>query len=247
MEWADLNAARVKALAPDNDPRPGFAIVWPNILWIAEQFWQAQADGDDARRLETWHHLVMAVGNFKRQGGTQIRLLQAVAKGHDLPGPRIRPSRCTVQSLSGLIELERDRAGSWKTLTADKNAIQGIQVATATTLLSALWPGEHIIIDFRELNSTIALNLAEALTLGWVTLDGTDSPSVTWDRYEWVRSKVFGKAAELGASGVEVEPLQIERALYTLDQAVTRPPRGAPKLTWQEYTDGLGDVLSRSG
>ncbi len=80
--WSDLSVTKVVALAPADDPRSGFSTVWRNILWVAEQFWEAQAATDDVRRLESWHHLVMAVGNFKRQGGTQICLLEAVPKDH---------------------------------------------------------------------------------------------------------------------------------------------------------------------
>ena len=36
--WSDLNAAKMEALCPGDDPRPGFSTVWPNILWVAAQF-----------------------------------------------------------------------------------------------------------------------------------------------------------------------------------------------------------------
>ena len=243
--WSDLNAARVEGLSPGDDPRPGFSTVWRNILWVAGQFWQAQAARDDARRLETWHHLVMAIGNFKRQGGTQICLLEAVPKDHVWPAQDSIPPTCKVQTLTGQIELDRDDPDSWKQLTTDKKAIQGLQVATATTLLSALWPGRHVIIDIRDLNATIALNMDEVVSRGWLTPGSTESLWVTWDRYDWVRTKLRGKAAELRAGGADVEPVQVERALYTLDQKVLRPRKDEPKMTWQEYADALGEVLAK--
>lgn len=243
--WSDLNAARLEALSPGDDPRPGFATVWPNILWVAEQFWQAQASRDDTRRLETWHHLVMAVGNFKRQGGTQIRLLEAVPKDHIWRAQDSFPPTCKVQTLTGQIQLDRDDPDSWKQLTTDKKAIQGLQVATATTLLSALWPGSHVIIDIRVLNSTTALNMDEVMSRGWLTPESTESLSVTWDRYDWVRTMLLGKAAELRNGGADVEPVQLERALYTLDQKVPRPKKDEPLRTWQDYADALGEVLAK--
>lgn len=242
--WSDLNAARVALLSPGDDPRPGFATVWPNILWVAEQFWRAQVTGDDARRLETWHHLVMAVGNFKRQGGTQICLLKAVSKDHVWPAPESVPSTCIVQTLTGQIKLDRDDPDSWKQLTTKKKAIQGLQVATATTLLSALWPGSHVIIDARDLNATIALNMSEVVSKGWLTPDSTKSLRVTWDKYDWMRTKLLGRIAALRDGGADVEAIQVERALYTLDQRIPRPGKGEPKMTWQEYVDALSNVLA---
>lgn len=245
LNWSDLNAARVEALSPGDDPRLGFATVWPNILWVAEQFWQAQAARNETRRLETWHHLVMAIGNFKRQGGTQIYLLKAVQKDHVWPAQDSFPSTCEVQTLTGCIELDRDNPDSWKQLTTEKNAIKGLQVATATTLLSALWPGTHVIIDIRDLSATIGLNMGEVASMGWLAVDSTKSLTVTWDRYDWVRTKLNGKAAQLREGGADVQPVKVERALYTLDKKVTRPRKSEPNMTWQEYADALGEVLAK--
>ena len=187
----------------------------------------------------------MAVGNFKRQGGTQICLLEAVPKDHVWPAQESIPRACRVQTLTGQIELIRDDPDSWKQLTTDKKAIQGLQVATATTLLSALWPGRHVIIDVRDLNATIALNMDEVMSKGWLTPDSTESLWVTWERYDWVRTKLRGKAAELRDGGADVEPVQVERALYTLDQNVPRPKKDGPKMTWVDYADAIGEALAK--
>jgi len=44
--------------------------LWDDILWLADSAWTAPED--DERRMR-WHHLVMAVGNFKRQNGRRLR------------------------------------------------------------------------------------------------------------------------------------------------------------------------------
>jgi hypothetical protein len=234
--WSDLDKERVSALSAGQDQPTGFAIVWPNILWCAELFWQAQIAGDDARRLETWHHLVMAVGNFKRQGGTQICLLQAVPEGHAWLAQDRRPRSCKVQTVTGEIELIRDDPGSWELLAA----LKGVEVATATTLLSALWPRSHVIMDTRVLNATMGLNMAEAVEKGWLTTDSRKTIGVSWEMYAWVRSKVLEKTDQLNAEGANVEPVYVERSLYILDQRVRLPQ----KLSWNEYAEELGRVLT---
>jgi hypothetical protein len=231
--WSNLTNRQVKEMAATEEDRSGFAVVWPNILWTADLFWQAQLADDQVRQMETWHHLVMATGNFKRQGGTQICLLQTPPSQHLTA---TRPEMCLVRTLDGQIELWRDEPDSWTSLTNDKKAIKGIQVATATTLLSALWPGSHIIIDIRDLNATIGLNLAELTE--WVNPLSRTSIGPSWNWYQWMRDKVMTKAAES-----RLAPIDVERALYQLDRLVTRPSKGQPKLTWQQYSDALEEVL----
>jgi excisionase family DNA binding protein len=171
--WASLNEERVKALAGAAEDRPGFAVVWPNILWTAELFWQAQAGRDRNRRVETWHHLVMAVGNFKRQGGTQICLLDAAFEDQVPPG---RPESCSVQTLAGEVELRRNTPETWTLLTDNKEGVKGVQVAirgaaeylgvSRATIERLVFRGELPIVkvagstryDVEDLNVYIAVN-----------------------------------------------------------------------------------------
>jgi hypothetical protein len=44
--------------------------LWDDIAWLALYMWEA---ADDDERCLRWHHLVMAVGNFNRQGGRRLR------------------------------------------------------------------------------------------------------------------------------------------------------------------------------
>jgi hypothetical protein len=237
-DWSDLDDQRMKALVVTGEDRPGFGVVWPNVLWTAQLFWQARTAGDHDRRIETWHHLVMAVGNFKRQGGTQICLLRASAEDGIWSDHYARPDLCKVQTLTGEVELRRDAPDTWKLLTSDKECVKGVDVATATTLLSALWPGTHVIIDLRDLRASIGLNLAEAVTGRGVNTDNRRDVEVSWDWYEWMRTKIVSKAVEL-----RTEPLTVERALYWLDRRVKRPRKGEPKQSWTEYAEALGGVL----
>ena len=72
LGWSDLNDDRVKTLVAESADADAFTVVWPNIEWLADLFWDAQSGSSHERRIETWHHLVMTAGNFKRQGGTKF-------------------------------------------------------------------------------------------------------------------------------------------------------------------------------
>jgi hypothetical protein len=43
--------------------------LWDDILRLSGLFWEARSDPD--RRI-AWHHLVLAVGNFKREPGAAL-------------------------------------------------------------------------------------------------------------------------------------------------------------------------------
>lgn len=233
--WSDLNVERVQRLAR-RDNR-AFTTVWPNILWVAEQFWQAQSD-DEVDHLETWHHLVMSVGNFKRQGGTQICLFGAVPVGGALPTSDDHRESCRVQLMSGEVVLHRDEPSTWARL----NEVKGLGVATSTTLLSALWPGAHVIVDRRDLNAAIALNLAQTVDQWGIDPDSSKGIQVSWDWYQWLRERLLSKAEELRAADPEIRLDEVERALYTLDGRVERV-KGEQSYTWSEYAAALDTVL----
>src|SRR5438105_11028591 len=68
----------------DNDALPGLTSaalerfgrdwndggLWDDVLFLAARVWSAS---EDRMRLISWHHLVLAVGNFRRQGGRRLR------------------------------------------------------------------------------------------------------------------------------------------------------------------------------
>ena len=121
--------------------------------------------------------------------------------------------------------------------------MRGLHVATATTVLSALWPEDHVIIDIRDLRATIGLNLAEVVDQGWVDPDSQRAVRPSWPRYQWLRQKVLSRVEELRAAGAEVDPVDVERALYTLDG---KTKRSKTSMTWKTYVEALGDALMPS-
>jgi hypothetical protein len=67
-------AERIRALGETLDDGG----LWDDILWLALL---ARAATDGGERRMRWHHLVMAVGNFKRQGGQAAEALAAAGLG----------------------------------------------------------------------------------------------------------------------------------------------------------------------
>ncbi len=108
----------------------------------------------------------------------------------------------------------------------------------ATTVLSALWPGRHVITDWRALSAAAALAGARD---GWdqvpdpVEPEGTDPLQVKWDTYPWYRKAVLDCAAQEG-----LLPIQVERALYTLGDAM-------PGATWAAYASWIEERLGGMG
>lgn len=124
--------------------------LWDDIVWLALL---ARASADDQERRMRWHHLVMAFGNFKRQGGRRLRpdpvspatSLTAVVQSDNFPVPGLgRP-------------VEHDGLDSWLLL---ENSLSGAGTATTTTLLAALWPGKHHIFDWRVAAAVAGLGVA---------------------------------------------------------------------------------------
>src|SRR5690349_11284816 len=77
MPPADGEQERRQGRALDCEALPGFTAsramklaagwddggLWDDVAWLGEHFWAAAGPADRAVR---WHHLVLAVGNFKR-------------------------------------------------------------------------------------------------------------------------------------------------------------------------------------
>jgi hypothetical protein len=97
---------------------------------------------------------------------------------------------------SGLLSLGVEDPATWRDLS---EAIRGIAVARATTTLSALWPGRHVIAEWRAMSAAAALAGARD---GWdqvpVKPEGTDPLRVEWDTYPWYREAVLECAVQEG-------------------------------------------------
>lgn len=197
--------------------------LWQDVIYLAERFWDSVAE-DTAEREIRWHHLLMAIGNFKRQGGT--RLLDPLLERQ--PTRRDRPTSFVAH---GQLRVSVDTPGSWRAL---ERGTRGLGRATTTTLLSALWPGDHVIFDRRASNAAVGL---VGQKTGWQSgdlpdPDGTTSVFRTWSRYTWFRGHVLDTAQQ-------TEPVMVERALYELDRAIN----GGADLTWREYGENLRRAL----
>jgi hypothetical protein len=101
----------------------------------------------------------MTAGNFKRQ--TAISL------------PKLQDPPDATHAAGGQVSFRIEVKGEWKTVTRDDadswehlTGIDGIGVATATTVLSALWPGSHVIADRRDMVAAIGLAYEEAFHEG---------------------------------------------------------------------------------
>jgi hypothetical protein len=136
--------------------------LWDDILWLADRAWGAT---HEVERRVTWHHLVMAVGNFKRQTNRRLhpaRLWEA--KLTHAP----RPTIFRVPDSERGFDLGIDDASSWRQLQI---LMRGAAAPTVTTLLASLWPEEHHILDWRVLAASAALTLGGPDDL-WVSEDG---------------------------------------------------------------------------
>jgi hypothetical protein len=204
--------------------------LWDDVLFLAGLAWDA---ADEPERRMRWHHLVMAAGNFKRQDGRRLRPcrlspagdLTSAAKAEQFSGP-------------GGLTISRDDAGSWQRL---QGLLDGAGAVMTTTLLAALWPDSHHILDWRVLAAAAGLGLVAGgeNDLGLATPAGRDQLEPDLDRYSRVRKLLIRQSGEAGV------PLRTtERALYLMSRAVN-----GKGLTWAGYGTELreaapGDMAS---
>lgn len=202
---------------------PALAALWSDVQLLAD----AVHIHTGAERELAWHHLLLAVGNYKAQAP-----LFAFAS-RSTPEPRIvqRNQSLALRAGDMLLEVSVEVPSTWRELTA---RVRGLGIPRTTTVLSALWPGQHVIMDWRTLSAAIALNGAR---LGWeqslVDPTSTAPADKSWANYNWYRRAVLGCAARVGKSAVEVE-----RALWQIGREV-------PSITWAAYAQLLEQDLAR--
>lgn len=181
-----------------------------------------------------WHHLLMAVGNFKRQNGRRLRPARIAAVPVAAPAAR-RDRFCVPEGP----EVMCDDAESWARL---EQSLGGAAAATTTTLLAALWPDSHHILDWRVLAAVTGLGILAGggEDLGLAEADSRTQLQPTLDQYAKVRTLL----TRLGnQAGVPVTTL--ERALYLMSRAVQ-----GKGMTWAEYGTALAAAVppaSRAG
>lgn len=192
---------------------------WQNITVLVSRLFDT-IDITGRCDAETFHHLLMAVGNYKRQAG-DIHLPVDFA---ELAAKRRRKSLVLP---GGLGRLDRDDMASWHRL----ERIPGLGIPTASCLLAALWPDRHAIMDVRDRRAAIGLRVGrrshddQRLDAAWV-------PGDEWWFYDWFRQTV-----KLTARAAKCEPVSVERALYVLGVRTAKQlgKKWERDGTWSEY------------
>jgi hypothetical protein len=201
---------------------------WSDIEWVAQQFMR-QSSSDPVDAAVAWHHLVVAVGNFKRSTGRNYPVHLP------LPDLEFQPSDHFTIPGYGL-DVDVSGAKTWGHLT---KAIHGFDVPTATTLLSAVWPGRHVIIDRRDIVAAVGLTTTAWDSRGYedAKLPPRKPYYAYWDLYEWLLPVIR-------ATAVGVSPVEVERALYVLDIKVRKllPPK--EYWHWSRYTEIAAGILA---
>ena len=131
----------------------------------------------------------------------------------------------------GYLILRVEDPATWRELS---ERIRGLAVPRTTTVLSAIWPGRHLIADWRALSAAAAL---VGVRNGWahtpVMPAHTDQVRVDWETYSWYRRAALECARQEG-----LHLIQVERVLYTLGNAM-------PGATWAAYSSQIEERLAR--
>jgi hypothetical protein len=224
-----LNAAAIRHFSEGwNDDG-----TWDDVLYLAAQFLEAQASSPYSdESMIAWHHLLLGVGNFKRPGG---RILPGAPLGSYESAPA--PDLFRVPRLG--FEVHQNDELTWFYLSEE---IKGLGVATTSTLLAAIWPSTHVIMDRRTLSAAVGLITA---SWGWNALPGgvpilpqsTQRLPISWGAFLWYLPTTRATAHEAQSHDSHLQLRDVERALYELDRLASRPGQ-----TWQTYSD---DIMSR--
>jgi hypothetical protein len=202
--------------------------LWDDVLFLSDRVWSASED--QIRRI-CWHHFVLAVGNFKRQGGRRLRPASLHRLDEQLH--TVRAEELFVPGLDGMERISMTDPQSWRALSG---MLAGAGVATTTTILAALWPGQHIIFDWRVHAAVNAIRIHAGLACTTdVQSDSTYSPPITFSDYELSRGWILAEAARLG-----VQPNLMERTLYRLTQRAGTDTTE----TWQSYANRIYQLLT---
>jgi hypothetical protein len=202
---------------------PAYASLWQDVQTAADRVHLSR--GTD--RSWAWHHLLLAVGNFKAQMPLFPEPLPPAPGGENLE----RGETLEVPVPDGHLTLQVEDPATWRQLSEH---IRGLAVPRTTTVLSALWPGRHLIADWRSLSAAAALVGARN---GWahapVEPERTDQARVDWENYSWYRRTALECASQEG-----LHLIQVERVLYTLGDAM-------PEATWTAYASQIEERLAR--
>jgi hypothetical protein len=198
------------------------ATLWTDVQIIADTVHATQG----VERCRAWHHLLLAAANFK----APVKMYAAALPGRVRPAHRPAGQVLQVPAGNGNLEISADDPMTWRALAA---GISGLGIPRTTTVLAALWPRQHVIMDWRALSAALAL---AGSRLGWemsrVDPLSTAPAEKTWQNYDWYRKAVIECAERLHRP-----PVDVERALYRLAQ-------WTPKITWEAYADLLEEEIA---
>jgi hypothetical protein len=235
MPPAELNPELREAEGRDVDALPGLTASrarnlatgwddggrWDDVTWLGEHFWAAT---DPADRVLRWHHVVLAVGNFKRP---RARWLSPCR----LDGLRRAPSSvATSFETSAGVHVDRDDEASWESL---RRSLGGADVSTTSGVLAALWPSHHFMFDWRVRHAASGLRLAanlEPCDGVKPSIAGGEAPPLDFEDYTLVRTWLQALNLPLVVS---------QRALSCLSKKAGSEP-GRP---WSEYSRVLVSLL----
>jgi hypothetical protein len=244
--WGKLTPEKIRILNAQIEESSSFVVDWQNTRWAADLFWKSQEGDDTHRKQETWHHLVMSVGNFKRQA--PISLLRATVEASIEVNELSRPESCKIviidyEGKEMHVTLHREQPETWSKL----EGVRGLQTATITTLLSAIWPGEHIVLDIRDLKAAYGLCLDKPVEQGFISLSKNRDPLRTLKEYVWLRNEVKSLCTSSEFIAESISVVEVERALYRLDQLQSdfrkENKQLGREITWVMYAAQLNNSL----
>ena len=202
---------------------PSVRVRADDIFSLARLFAASLNTGTPAEQAQRWHHLLMAAGNFKRQGGS-IRI------GPLIQAPDVPPPRPFVPPGAGAGSVPLGpNSGHEYFLT-----VKGLRrLPTASVVLAALWPDDNLIADRRDLNAAIGLLLPTVSGIEDVA-DGLRAwfrhrrrVGIDTSDFDWLRRVARATLSQPGLGGVSL--LSLERALFMLDKRT-------PQIAWPEYS-----------
>jgi hypothetical protein len=195
---------------------------WLAIETLANDIWSTKV-GDDERLRRLWVTLTFAVGNFKRQGGTVISPLPSPWSLTSLPGRSQPRTTLSVPVNGNILTLTSD--GTTADLAGMTSGLSS--VPTGSTLLSALWPRENVIMDMRDFQVAVGLLACQGATVV-VPNEAASLYPPDWDEYRWFRLLIRNEADRLKLDS----PMLLERALYVAYDYRTRRAHGMPWAQW---------------
>jgi hypothetical protein len=156
---------------------PAYETLWRDVQAAADRVHRALGTDQEW----AWHHVLLAVANFKAQMPVFPARLPPLPVGENFK----RGDTLHVPVPGGPLTLRSEDPRTWRELS---ERLSGLGVPRTTTVLSALWPGRHVIADWHALSAAVAL---VGVRNGWghvpVEPNRADRLRVGWEIYSWYR------------------------------------------------------------